>query len=131
MRQEYKYDSWLETDYIEMLHGWMLHSGKYNNNVYIVPHIFLQTAEELANQLMDCNHNNKMFQEQLSKLLRHLKRREDVMMKKFIVFVPIVDRHFYSLVVVNPQFADAENKKNGTTLLLTCFLVPDSQGIEG
>ena len=39
--------------------------------------------------------------------------------------------HFYNVVVVNPQFADAENKKKDPTLPLTCFLVPDSQGIEG
>ena len=131
MRKEYKYDSWLETDDIAMLHSWMLRSGKYNNDVYIVPHIFLQIAEELANQLINRNHNNEMFQEQLSKLLRHFKRRGDVMMKKFIIFVPIVDGHFYNVVVVNPQFADAENKKKDSTLPLTCFLVPDSQGIEG
>ena len=54
------------------------------------------------------------------------------MMKKFIVFVPMLDRHFYNVVVVvNPHFADAKNKKKDSTLPLTCFLVPDSQGIEG
>ena len=52
-----------------------------------------------------------------------------MMMKKFIIFVPIVEGHFYNVVVVNPQFADAENKKK--TLPLTCFLVPANQGIEG
>ena len=110
MRKEYKYDCWLETDDIAMLHAWMLRSGKYNNDVYIVPHIFLQIAEELANQLINRNHSNEMFHEQLSKLLRHFKRRGDVMMKKFIIFVPIVEGHFYNVVVVNPLFADAENK---------------------
>ena len=98
MRKDYKYESWLETDDITKLHAWMLRSGKYDNDLYTVPHIFLQIAEELANQLMDHDHNNEMFQEQLCKLLRHLKRRGDVMMKKFIAFVPIVDGHFYNVV---------------------------------
>ena len=49
----------------------------------------------------------------------------------FLVCAPIVEGHFYNVVVVNPQFADAENKKKDSTLPLTCFLVPDSQGIEG
>ena len=41
MRKDYKYDSWLETDDIAMLHAWMLRSGKYDGDVYIVPQIFL------------------------------------------------------------------------------------------
>ena len=35
------------------------------------------------------------------------------------------------MVVVNPQYADSDNNKKDTILPLTCFLVPDSQGIEG
>ena len=52
-------------------------------------------------------------------------------MKKFIVFVLKVEGHFYNVLVVNRQLADAENKRKDSTLPLTCFLVPDSQGNEG
>ena len=52
--------------------------------------------------------------------------------KDILVCVPkIVEGHFYNVVVVNPQYADADNNKKDVILPLTCFLVPDSQGIEG